>query len=57
MKVRSGIPGTHIQVCPYKAWDWLVSGAWVEPPPGDCGGCSKALDSGMMGNAEGNLAR
>lgn len=56
-KVRSGILGTRSRAGPCKAWDWLVSAVWVGPLPVDCGGCSRALDSGMLGNAAGSLVR
>lgn len=54
-KVRSGILGTRSQAGPRKAWDWLVSEVWPGPLPVHCGGCSRGLGSGMLGNAAGSL--
>lgn len=57
MKVRSGILGSHIRACSYKAWDWLVSEVLVCSLPVHCGGCSRVLGFGMLGSAEGSLVQ
>lgn len=56
-KARSGIPGTHSRVGPCKVWDLLVSEVRTEHLPVHYGGCSRALDSEMQGNAGGSSAR
>lgn len=56
MKVRSGILESHSQAGPCKAWDWLVSEVWPGYLLVHYVGCSRALGSGMLGNAAGNLA-
>jgi len=57
MKARSSIPGTRSRAGPCRAWDWLVSAVWVGPLLVHCGGCSRALGSGMLGNAAGSWAQ
>lgn len=54
MKVRSGILGSHIRACSYKAWDWLVSEVLVRSLPVHCGGYSRVLGFEMLGSAEGS---
>lgn len=56
-RARSSIPGTRIRAGPCKASDWPVSGGQRGFPPVHCEGCSRPLDSGMLGNAVGNLAQ
>lgn len=56
-KARSGILGTRSRAGPCKAWDWLVSAVWAGSLLVHCGGCSRALGSGMLGNAAGNWAQ
>lgn len=56
-KVKSSILETRIQGDPCKAWDWLVSEVQTRRPLAYCEGCSRALGSGTLGNAAGNLAQ
>lgn len=56
-KARSGILGTRSQACACKAWDWQFFAMWVERLPVHCGGCSKALGSGILGNAAGRTVQ
>ena len=57
MKVRLGTLGTRSWAGSCKAWDSLVSVVWVEPLPVHCGGYSRVLGFGMLGNAVGSWAQ
>lgn len=56
-KARSSILETRSQAGPCKAWDWTASEVQAGLPLVHYGGCSRALDSGMLSNAEGNSAQ
>lgn len=56
-KVSSGILETRSPVGSCTVWGWLLSEGWVGALPVHCGGCSRALGFGMLGNAERSLAR
>lgn len=56
-KAMSGILGTRSRAGPCKASDWLASEVQAGLLLVHCGGCSRALGSGMLGNAGGSLVR